>query len=83
MRLPLPKTKSRNEKISQFGETWVDLNVNEILDKGYEDFIEWEKRKRAYLTETGEWAIAYGRQSLRYFCVKKCKIFINRILFFF
>ena len=75
MRLPLPKTKTRNEKISQFGETWVDLNINELLDRGYEDFIEWEKRKRAYLTETGEWAIAYGGQSLRYFCVQKCRFF--------
>ena len=73
MRLPLPKTKTRNEKISQFGETWVDLNVNELLDRAYEDFVKWEKRQRAYLTETGPWDIAFGGKFLRYFCVQKCK----------
>ena len=79
MRLPLPKSRTRNEKISQFGETWVDLNVNELLNKGYEDFIAWEKRQRAYLSETGKWDIAFGGQSLRYFCVRKCKFLKNKI----
>ena len=73
MRLPLPKTETRNEKISHFGETWLDLNVKELLDRGYEDFVEWEKRQRAYLTENGKWAIGFGGQSLRYFCVQNCK----------
>ena len=73
MRLPLPKNSDRNDKISKFGESWIDLNVNDILKTGFEDFIDWERRKRAYLTKSGQWAIAFGGQSLRYFCVKKRK----------
>lgn len=70
MALPRPENDAENNDLLEFGETWLDVFVNGILDEDQE-YGNWERRLRGYLKYNGRWQIAHAEDKREFYCVKK------------
>merc|ERR1712048_21170 len=70
MVLPRPKNDAENNKAVSYGETWLDVLVNALLDEDRE-YGNWERRLRAYLNNHGKWEIAQAADEREFYCINQ------------
>jgi len=73
MELPVPSSEFENNLYAEFGETWIDVLVNPILDRGLNpnQFARFERRQRGFLAKTGKWSIHHATEKKPFFCVPR------------
>jgi len=56
-----------NDLYAAAGTTWLNVNVNELLENN--NFQNWERRQRGWLSNDGVWKSRMGGNPSAYFCV--------------
>ena len=67
MFLPRPTNAAQNKKLLDNGSTWLDVLVNNILDRS-ESYGNWERRQRAYFTNEGNWRVIMATEKKQFYC---------------
>jgi len=70
MLLPRPTNAEMNMIASKVGPTWLDVDVNSILDR-HTDYGYWKHPLNAYLTELGDWNVLDGDDEKNFWCEKR------------
>ena len=68
MTLPHPQNVELNRLYASAGTTWLNVNVNDLLND--DSFANWERRQRGWLNENGQWNSRNGGDEVDFFCVK-------------
>merc|ERR1712048_974228 len=55
--------------VKRFGETWINVIVNGILDED-PSWNNWQRRLRGYLNHNGIWSIVPAEEERNFYCVK-------------
>ena len=72
MTLPHPQNDQINSLYAAAGTTWLNVNVNELLND--DSFSNWQRRQRGWLNENGQWKSRDGGDVIDFFCVKPSSI---------
>merc|ERR1711971_60525 len=70
MVLPHPRNAHINSLYASAGTTWMNINVNDILNDFDEGFQNWRRRQRGWMTPNGRWANRPATDNLNFFCVE-------------
>ena len=73
MELPNPRNQKINDIYSAGGSTWLNVNINNRLNNN--DFNNWKKRQRGWMTKNGKWVSRIASQNLDFFCVQPGYLF--------
>ena len=71
MVLPYPSTMSDNKMYAAAGTTWLDVNVNHILNNHNKHFHYWMRRQRGWMNRNGNWSARQATFNAEYYCVKQ------------
>ena len=71
MTLPFPLSTEENENLNNIGQTWLSLNLNQVLQASL-PFNNWQRRQRGFMQPNGEWTSLDSRSELRpFFCIER------------
>lgn len=75
MELPVPTNEYENNLYASYGESWIDVMINPILERGLNpnQFAKFQKRQRGFLDDSGKWLIFLATEKKPFFCVPKAK----------
>ena len=67
MFLPHPQTNKLNSMYALAGSTWLNVNINELLND--DKYSNWLRRQRGWLNTNGQWNARHGDEAVDFFCV--------------